>query len=169
MVFHKGTVYVIGGNDRKEVERLGNNNSWEEIASLNNARSFPAAVSMQGKLYVIGGIREQSQFAAIEVLIENEWNVVDVKLPNYLKAHACFFTPEHELVILGAGVVIKIDEGQNNTRISQSNCQECFLLNSWSYLEEENKVMVWGENLIWKYDIAEGTLEGFKKWNLDCS
>jgi hypothetical protein len=166
MVFHKGTVYIIGGVERREVERLENNSTWEEVTPLNNARSFPAAVSMQGKLYVIGGIREVTHWAAIEVLNDMAWQVLDVKLPS-LRGHACFFTPEHEIVILSNGVVITIDKAQSISKFVQCSCQDYFLMNSWSYLEEENKVMVWGQMMIWKYDIGDGSLEPFKRYNIE--
>lgn len=166
MVFHKGTVYIIGGNERREVERLENNSVWEEIVPLNNPRSFPAAVSMQGKLYVIGGNREHSHWAAIEVLNEMVWEVLEVKLP-CLRGHACFFTPEHEIVILGNSVMITIDKAQNISKIVQCGCQDYFLMNSWTYLEEENKVMVLGQMMIWKYDIVNGNLEAFKRCYFD--
>ena len=165
IVFHKGTVYVIGGQGRKEVERLGNENCWEEIQSLNNARSLPAAVSMQGKLYVVGGLREISNFASVEVLTDMEWEVLDIKIPNYLCGHCCFFTPEHEIVIIGEPGIVTIDETLSTVTKSTSNCQDQFKLNSWSYLEEENKVIVWGERMIWKYDVCTATLEEFKMWN----
>jgi hypothetical protein len=166
MVFHKGTVFIIGGNERREVERLENNTVWEEIMPLNNARSFPAAVSMQGKLYVIGGVRENWNWAAIEVLNEMVWEVLEVKLP-CLRGHACFFTPEHEIVILGNSVMITIDKSQTISKIIACGCQDYFLMNSWSYLEEENKVMVWGQMMIWKYDIGNGNLEAFKRCYID--
>ena len=166
MVFHKGTVYVIGGVDRREVERLENNSVWEEIVPLNNARSYPAAVSMQGKLYVVGGTREVNHWAAIEVLNDMEWEIVDVKLPS-LRGHACFFTPEHEIVILSNGIIITIDKTRNISRFAQCACQDYFLMNSWSYLEEENKVVVWGQGVMWKYDILDGNLEPFRRFSID--
>lgn len=165
IVFHKGTVYVIGGVSRKEVEKLGPDNVWEEISPLNNARSFPAAVSMQGKLYVVGGVREIPNYASVEVLTDLEWQVLNVKIPNNLSGHCCFFTPEHEIVIIGGAVIIAIDERLGTVTRNTSCCHDQFVLNSWSYLEEENKVIVWGTMMIWKYDIATADLEAFKEWN----
>lgn len=167
IVFHKGTVYVIGGAGRREVEKLENDHTWEEITPLNNARSFPAAVSMQGKLYVVGGLREIANYAGVEVLEEMTWQILEVRIPNHLCGHACFFTPEHELVILGGGGIYIIDESQSTLRVCPNNFQDYFMLNSWSYLEEENKVMVWGQGSIWKYEISTSTLEAFKPLNSD--
>lgn len=97
-VFHKGTVYVIGGqhhgNLLGSVERL-KNDDWELIAALNNPRRGCAAVSMDGKLFVTGGVRQLDGFAGIEVFMQEMWMVEKVHIPDLLHDHACIFTPSH--------------------------------------------------------------------------
>lgn len=91
---------------------------------------------MQGKLYVTGGICETPHFASIEVLSGKTWAILDVKIPHNLYGHACFFTPEHRLVILG-GMIEKnpafsiaiFTEGEGVVE-DYLNCEDCFPLNS---------------------------------------
>ncbi|CAG9314203.1 unnamed protein product [Blepharisma stoltei] len=170
MIFHKGTVYVIGGlyngKLRNEVERLNKNDSWEEIPSLHNPRQNPACVSMESKLYVTGGICEVPDFAFIEVLIGKTWKILDVKIEGNLHGHACFFTPEHKLVVLG-GVkgdspachiaMITDEDGVVNEGFIE--CQDSFPLNSWSYIEEEGSIIAWGTQALWKFDILTTSLK----------
>ena len=70
-------------------------------------------------------------------------------------------------MIIGGKSIIIIDEKQGTVEKKPTNCQDLFVLNSWSYLEEENKVMVWGHLMIWKYDISASTLEEYRTWNGD--
>ncbi|CAG9323227.1 unnamed protein product [Blepharisma stoltei] len=174
MVFHKGTVYVIGGTFqgklRREVEKLNPNDCWEEIAPLNNPRMHSSAASMQGKLYVTGGICEIENYASIEVLSGKIWSILDVKIPNNLYGHACFFTPEHKLVILGGMIennparsISIITEGEGVV-VDSLSCEDYFPLNSWSYFEEEGKIIIWGSKALWKFDISTLTLYLHKTW-----
>jgi len=176
MVFHKGTIYVIGGQFQnqplREVERLTNSSHWEEFVPLNNARVGPAAVSMQSKLYVVGGIREIPNFASIEVLIENSWAVLEVQIPNLLHGHGCFFTPEHQLIMLGgfregsaSKLMSVITEEEGIVYEEEVMCEDWFPLNSWSYFEEDSRVLIWGAKALWNFDVNSRVLGVYRTWS----
>lgn len=180
IVFHKGTVYVVGGRTGDQVvnsvERLSNTDRWEETLGLNNARERPAAVSMEGKLFVAGGLRDLLGFAGIEVLENGKWRVLNVNVPDGLHAHAFIFTPGHELVLLGGLVgdlpvstMAIITEDSGVISEERSECEDAFPLNSWSYMEDENKVLVWGQKALWIFDISERRARAHKQWHCESS
>ncbi len=107
-------IYVIGGYNGKSktflrtCERFNmHDNRWLPIASLNTQRCAFAATSLNGeKLAVCGGYDGKKRLDTIELYDprEEEWKLLETKLPLPLSNLAAFNPFRDRVVILGGGL-----------------------------------------------------------------
>ena len=99
-------IYIIGGtwkeneeiNGITKVEKLDpSEDSWEEVAAMNEARHDAFGAAMNGKIYVAGGLQKNGQICTALKTCEvynpstDEWQVIpSLTVPRYSASMVCF-------------------------------------------------------------------------------
>ena len=99
-------IFIMGGskNENKEingitkVEKLDpSEDSWEEVAAMNEARHYGFGAAMNGKIYVAGGLQKNGQICSVLKTSEvynpstDEWQVIpSLTVPRYSASMVCF-------------------------------------------------------------------------------
>ena len=99
-------LYIMGGtnNEDKEIKAITKvekidpcEDSWEEIAAMNEARHDACGVAMNGKIYVAGGLQKHGLFCRVlnscEVynLSTDEWQLMpSLNVPRYYASMVCY-------------------------------------------------------------------------------
>ena len=109
-------LYIIGGSPADELKRSGtvtterfdpDEDNWEEVAGMKEARHGAFGVAMNGKLYVAGGTQQKSEGQICVVLSScevynpstDEWQLIpSLKVPRHTASMVCF---KGELYVLG--------------------------------------------------------------------
>ena len=112
-VFHKGLIYVMGGQDigsDKKPYVLDScevfdpaTEKWKKVASLQSARCETMGFSFGGNLYVAGGYKLGGRKNTIEMQDQgkNTWSVLGQKLPQGIGAAGIFVRPDQVFIIGG--------------------------------------------------------------------
>ena len=107
-------LYVMGGTSVDDIEISGtvtterfdpNEDNWEEVADMQEARHGAFGVAMNGKLYIAGGQQKKGQICTVLCSCEvynpstNEWQLFpSLNIPRHTASMVCF---KEELYVLG--------------------------------------------------------------------
>ena len=99
-------IYIMGGTEKEnkeingitKVEKLDpSEESWEEVAAMNEARHGAFGAAMNGKIYVAGGLQKNGQICTVLKTCEiynpstDEWQVIpSLTVPRHSASMVCF-------------------------------------------------------------------------------
>jgi len=113
-------------------------NEWEEVAPMNQARSAAFGASMNGKVYVAGGVWKNKKISSCEVYnpVTNEWHLfASLKEP---RSFASMVHYEGNLYVLGG---FSPDQRITFSRLSELQASSVEIFHS-EQNEWENKTVI---------------------------
>jgi len=135
-------LYIIGGvfgEYMSTTERFDPSaNEWEEVAPMNQARSAAFGASMNGKVYVAGGVWKNKKISSCEVYnpVTNEWHLfASLKEP---RSFASMVHYEGNLYVLGG---FSPDQRITFSRLSELQASSVEIFHS-EQNEWENKTVI---------------------------